>query len=190
MKRFSSEQEEVICEKMELFSTLTEPGISPAEYYRRAKIIEAKIVNKRLGWYKQNHTQLKYLDNPNICDLQKAVGLVYGMYMGVYEGISIIPLEDEQGISAVHIVSGNFCPYLEAFKRLNINPKKSAELCKIVLEKPCQALIDRVDSHIKFYRNYDFIRPVHFVCLETVVQTNFFRATPQAKNSLRVHKKV
>jgi len=170
MARFSREQEASIERKVRLFSTILEKGLSKEELERRLELIEQIIIEKRLKWYEKNKRQLAYLRKRGISDLQRAVGLLYAYHMKVFEGITVVPFLDiEQGIFSVDIQARNFCPYLEAFKRMRIKPEDSVRLCQQVLERPCQVIVGKVNPNIRFFRDYGHVRPLADYCDETMI---------------------
>ena len=58
----------------------------------------------------------------------------------------------------------NYCPVLEALKKLNID---SRSFCKEVYEKPVQVLLDSLLPYkVKFTRDYNYIRPYAKACRE------------------------
>jgi hypothetical protein len=168
MESFSPEQQEVIDQKIQLLLPLFEAGLGEEEFFLRAKSIESRLIQKRVLWFEENKKDLDYLSRTDLCDLQKAVGMLYGSYMKIFDGVRVIPLDDDMSDYpyAAHIISSNFCPYLEAMKQLKVEPEKSVWVCENVLEKPCEALVQKINPSIKFYRIYERIRPIAEVCLE------------------------
>jgi hypothetical protein len=182
MAEFSKEQESAIEEKIKLFSPILEDGISKEEYLRRVKGIESKIARKRLDWfYKNKHKpELDFLEDPWLDDMSKALALLYHSYMDVPFNEVSWPRHtpDDAILDDVFypLTSRNFCPYLEAFRRMNISPEESVRLCKFALEKPCQALINMVNPDITFLRDYSHIRPVaNDYCSEILIKKDFRR---------------
>jgi len=175
MKIFSTDQKEAIEKKVVLLSPLFEEGLTEEEVYARAKSIEDKITKKRLKWFEENRQNMDYLSRDDLSDLQKAFGMLFGHYMKIFEGITAIPLEDESSdrFYAVLIVSSNFCPYLEAMKQMGVSPDRSVWTCQNVLEKPCQALVDKINPALKFERLYWRIRPLASACVERIRLTYF-----------------
>lgn len=175
MKKFSKEQEKSIEEKIELYSSLLEKDLPHEELMRRVKEIENKIIEKRLKWYEEYKNELDYLKIEELRDIQKAFILLYGHQMEIpRKDVGTFPMYDgDQGYFIVYIQSRNFCPYLEAFKRMNIRPKDSVKLCELTLEKPCQILVDKVNPKIKFFRSYPNIRPIKDFCDERLFMVDY-----------------
>ncbi len=171
MNKFSQEQEESIKSKIDLFLPITEKGITQKELMQRLSIIEDKISKNRLRWYEEHKDKLDYLKWEHITDLQKAFIMMFGHQMEInHKDLNTIPIYDEeQGIFTAYIQAKNFCPYLEAFKRMEIKPDDSVQLCNLVLEKPCQLLIEKVNPKIRFFRNYSHIRPIADYCDERLM---------------------
>jgi hypothetical protein len=171
MQKFSRIKEKAIESKIKLFSPIFEKGLTFEEQRNRIKSVEKTITAKRMEWFDENKDKLDfYLKLKDATDLQKALALLFG-YMHVNpKDISVIPIYiEEQALFTVNIYSRNFCPYLDAFKRMDINPVSSAKLCELALESPCQALIDKVNPNIRFHRNYRSVRPISECCSEGLV---------------------
>jgi tRNA(Arg) A34 adenosine deaminase TadA len=64
------------------------------------------------------------------------------------------------------IHSKNFCPTLEACKILDLDTRV---ICKMLSERPTQALLARLNPKLRFKRNYNSIRPFTPYCEEMIV---------------------
>ena len=171
MGDFTPEQESAIDEKIELFSPLIEKEISQEEVMKRVKEIEAKITAKRLEWFEEHKDEFDYLKRDDLTDAQKAFALLFGSYMGIKrEDIAVFATYDgSQALLNIQIQSKNFCPYLEAFKRMGIIPRDSVKICELALEEPCRVLVKQVNPDLNFYRKYERIRPCADYCLEGII---------------------
>lgn len=170
MVHFSAEQEASIERKVKLFSPILEKGLSQEEWMRRVGEIGETITRKRLEWYEKNKDQLDSLMAKEVTDVQKAVVLLFGYQMDIRDGLTIVPFLDmDMAVFSVDILSRNFCPYLEAFKRMGIKSEDSVRLCELALERPCQALIERLNPNIRFFRDYSHIRPIADYCCEHMI---------------------
>lgn len=186
MGELTKKQKESIDQKVELFRPLLSKKLPEDEFLHIAKQIENKIIKKRLEWYEKNKDSISlggYCRSKTKEDIDKAFRLLIYTYMGLEYGSSCykdyIPAYPHQGHSGGlatsyyengvlvgYFRSEGFCPYLEAFKQYKLNHEKSAELCRIVLEKPCQVLVEKVNPTLIFFRDYDQVRPKTDYCLE------------------------
>lgn len=80
--------------------------------------------------------------------------------------------------------SYNFCPVLEACKRLGIDTR---EVCRQTEEKPFQELISRISPNLKFSRNYEKIRPYEQYCEEMIVQLHLNESIDPHRSSIKKH---
>jgi len=177
---FTKKQYESIARKIKLFSPAFERGIPEGEFEKRLKGIEQQIVEKRLARYENgvNYFQARskndFLYLPSETPLTKALTFLFAGVMDLnpgphplWDSVGAFLLYDSQSkLYFAEIESRNFCPYLEAFKRMHLSPKMSAYLCKNVLEKPCQAIVEKIHPGIKFSRDYKKIRPLMDSCEE------------------------
>ena len=122
------------------------------------EFIHQELLKKRLGWYEQNKDRLE-LKGP---DVRKAYTLLLIRYMGLNQEEVPVVYEDERKIVWR---SYNFCPVLEACKRLGMDTR---EVCKKAEEKSVQDLISRINPNLRFSRNYEKIRPYEKYCEETI----------------------
>jgi tRNA(adenine34) deaminase len=63
------------------------------------------------------------------------------------------------------IPAQNFCPTLEACKLLGLDTRV---VCRLVTERPADALVKRVDPRLVFNRNYERLRSYADVCEEQI----------------------
>ena len=122
------------------------------------EFIAKEMTQKRLRWYEENKGKL----NLEGSDVRKAYTLLLTKYLGLSpEEIPVI-YEDERKIVWR---SYNFCPTLEACKKLGMDTRK---VCKNAMEKPAQELISKINPNLKFSRNYEKIRPYSDYCEEII----------------------
>ena len=180
MKKFSQIQNDAIRRTIKLFSPILEKNISSADRMKRMHFVEGKIIKKRLKWYDEHKGELNYTKCEYLTDIQKAFIILFRHRLKIdTNDLRIVPIYDsKQGIFTTHIQSRNFCPYLEAFKRMKLKPEESIKLCRLVLEKPCQALIDKINPKIKFSRDYSHIRPLSNYCDERLILKDYSRSQP------------
>ena len=121
------------------------------------KVIEKELIEKREKWYEQNKKFLKLKGS----DVEKA-------YRLILMKICINPKEApivKKTKNRIVFHSWNFCPTLEACKILGLNTKK---ICRTVFEKPTDKLVKKINSKLKFTRNYSKIRPFTDYCEESI----------------------
>ena len=187
--RFTKEQYESIARKIKLFSPAFEKGISHDEFERRLKAIEQQIIDKRLAWYEKNkdtfvHTERRSGDKP-VTILAKALALLFDGSMSVphthalNDAGAFLHYYPDRKLYVAYIESMNFCPYLEAFKQMRLSAKMSSYLCKTVLEKPCQVIVEKVHPGIIFSRYYRHVRPRSEYCKEYMWVENYTPPSPE-----------
>ena len=120
--------------------------------------ISKEQIQRSLAWYKANKDQL----NLGGALPRQAYAMVLLKYMGINPEEVPVVYENERQI-IWH--SFNFCPHLEACKRLNLDTRV---ICKEAYEKSVQVLISCLHSNLKFSRNYSKIRPHEDYCEEIV----------------------
>jgi len=142
---FTETEQKAIEEKVEQLKRIKAGTLSVQE-------LVSLIVQRRLNWLKENLKRLlkkyAYLD-----DLEKA-----HMIIG-FENMKID--QTKQKITRIsrtkiRIDSYNFCPYLEACKILGLDTRF---VCKEIMEKSTQIVLEAINPRIGFSRNYQNIRP-------------------------------
>jgi len=124
---------------------------------------EKRIIEKRLKWIKENKHKLK---NMKGSDVEKAYKLFYLEYLNIKEkDIEIV----EKSERKIILRSYNFCPVLEACKKLNLDTRI---ICKKLYERPTQIFIQQINPNLKFKRNYEKIRPYVPYCEEIIETTD------------------
>jgi len=142
---FSESEQKAIEEKVEQLKRIKAGTLSVQE-------LVSLIVQRRLNWLKENLERLlkKYA---HLDDLEKA-----HMIIG-FENMKID--QTKQKITRIsrtkiRIDSYNFCPYLEACKILGLDTRF---VCKEIMEKSTQIVLEAINPRIGFSRNYQNIRP-------------------------------
>jgi tRNA(adenine34) deaminase len=128
--------------------------------------LERQVAEKRVAWFKQNHTDLVGRSSPTP---RSAYEMLFLDYMGLREDELPIVMESE---AEIEWLSLNPCPTLEACKALGLDPK---QVCRAVYEKSTQALISQIDPQLRFLRSYEEIRPHSDHCRERIVRVDFER---------------
>ena len=129
-----------------------------AQEIKSYEFINKELLEKRLRWYEENKDKL----NLEGSDVRKAYTLFLIKYLGLNPKEVPVVYENERKIIWR---SYNFCPVLEACKRLG---KDTREVCKKAEVKSVQELISRINPNLRFSRNYEKIRPYIDYCEETI----------------------
>jgi len=125
------------------------------------EFISEELIKKRLRWYEENKNKIRLKGS----DVKRAYTLLTIEYLGLNPEEVPIVYEDSKKIVWR---SYNFCPVLEACKRLGMDTR---EVCKKAEEEPVQALISKINPNLKFSRNYEEIRPYKDYCEEIIELT-------------------
>lgn len=125
------------------------------------EFINKQLVEKRLHWYEENRDKIHLKGS----DVRKAYTLLLIEYLALNPEEVPVVYEDEKKIVWR---SYNFCPVLEACKKLRMDTR---EVCKKIEEKSVQVLISKINSNLKFSRNYKKIRPYEKYCEEIIELT-------------------
>lgn len=119
--------------------------------------IHEELKRKRLAWWEANKDKLNLTGSLP----RQAFTMILFEYMGLSpEDIQVV-YEDERKITWR---SFNFCPILEACKRLGLDTRI---ICKEGNEESVQDFISRLNPKLKFSRSYEKIRPHAEYCEET-----------------------
>lgn len=110
------------------------------------------ITERRVSWLKANLNKMlkKYKDLP---PEEQAWHIIY------FDHMKIEPKHSKMtriSSKKIRIDSYNFCPYLEAVKKLKLDTKI---ICKKVGEPSIQKMCEMIHPKLKFSRNYNNIRP-------------------------------
>lgn len=129
-----------------------------AEKIGSYEFIHQELMKKRIEWYEKNKSKL----NLQGSDVRKAFTLFLFKYLELNPKDIQVVYEDKKKIVWR---SYNFCPVLEACKRLGLDTRK---VCKEGWEKSVQVLIEKVNPKLKFFRNCQAIRPHVEYCEEGI----------------------
>jgi len=120
-------------------------------------ILEELVLEKRMEWLERRPEILGRVDS-----LAKAFEVFYLDYLGLEVGdYEIVEMDDDK----IVVRCRNFCPVLEACKRLGLDTRS---ICRLVYERPTREFFSRLNPRIKFERNYDAIRPRAPYCEESL----------------------
>lgn len=132
--------------------------IKKAEQNNSYDEINEYLTQKRINWVKKNKDKI----NKNGSVLKGAYELLLITYMGIDP--KEVPIAYEDGKKIIWH-SYNFCPVLEACKRLKIDSRK---VCKNGWEKSVDAFVKEINPKLRFSRNYKTLRPHGEYCEETI----------------------
>lgn len=151
---FSQKEQKAIKEKIELLRKVKNGKLTPKE----ATHI---ITQRRVKWLKENLTKLNN-NYKNLDLLEKAYKIILLDHMKIKPKHLIIHRVSDKKLL---IESRNFCPYLEACKKLSLDTKF---VCKEIGEPSIQAMLKMIHPRLTFRRNYRKIRPNYYFCEEFI----------------------
>jgi tRNA(adenine34) deaminase len=127
-------------------------------------LLEKDVARKRIDWVRRRYP-------PSARTGTFSPRRMYEIFLLEYLGLpeSDVPVSSETEHQIVWN-STNKCPTLEACAKLGLDTK---EVCRLVYEKPVQALISRFDPRLRFYRDYREIRPYSSGCKERIIRVDF-----------------
>ncbi len=147
LKLYAKEEERRIQNKVEQFRR------SGGDYRK----VQEELKQKRLAWWETNKDRMNLAGS---LPRQAFMVVLFG-YMGIRLRDIQIVYEDERKI-IWH--SFNFCPILEACKRLGLDTRI---ICKETNEESVQDFISCLSPKLRFSRSYEKIRPYAVYCEET-----------------------
>ena len=123
-------------------------------------LLERCVVAKRTAWLAAYLPQIVQSGDA-LCDGYR---LFYEDYLGlsVPEGGEIVRRTERE----IVMRWWNPCPTLEACVRLGLDTRV---ICRRVYHQPAQAMLSRLDSRLRFERNYESLRPYVPYCEERIV---------------------
>ena len=138
-----------------VLSVAEETGLETALAY-----LEQCVIEKRLRWLEGNLENLPRTDDP----VYDGYRLFYELYLNVSvpEDGEIIEKTERRIVTRWW----NHCPTLEICEKLGLDTR---EICKRAYHQPVQEFLGRIDSRLRFERNYDRLRPTTAYCEEIIV---------------------
>jgi hypothetical protein len=142
----------------ELFQTIMaiagEVGLDQALAY-----LEQCVIEKRLAWLDKHLADFERTDDPVLDG--------YRLFYEVYLGVSAPDEGEIVAQTGQKMVTRwwNHCPTLEACQELGLDTR---EICRKVYHQPVQVFLSKVDSRLKFDRNYEALRPQAPYCEEII----------------------
>jgi len=125
---------------------------------------EAEVIAKRLMWFRANRLGMERRAQPSPRDAYEMFVLDY---LGLTEDQVPVVAETE---TEVTWLSTNKCPTLERCQAQGLDTRT---VCRAVYEKPTQMLISQLDPQLRFWRDYNEIRPYAPHCRETIFRVDF-----------------
>ncbi|HPI67417.1 MAG TPA: hypothetical protein PKZ16_02655 [bacterium] len=125
--------------------------------------LEKCVIQNKILWLEQNLDKIKLTDDP----LENVIKVFYEAYLGISFGKNgkIIKKTNKELITRCW----NKCPVLEACNKLNLDTKK---ICRQAYHRYAQIFVKRIHPKLKFYRNYNHIRPYTPYCEEKIILNN------------------
>lgn len=125
------------------------------------KQISDMITERRVSWINSNLREMesKYR---NLSPPEQAYNIIFSEHMKINRALSKIM---RLSPFFIEIHSYNFCPYLEACKKLNLDTR---QVCKEINEQSIQEMGKIIYSKLKFGRDYNHIRPYKEFCREFI----------------------
>ena len=115
-------------------------------------------VQHRTAWFEENKSKFSFLSGD---PLDAAYRTLLARF-GIPPEEAPITFQDE---TRIMFHSQNFCPTLEACKRLGLDTRY---ICKHLNEDATNHLIQLIDPRLRFSRNYDMLRPYAPYCEEMI----------------------
>jgi hypothetical protein len=113
---------------------------------------------RRTAWFEQNKDRLAFLAGD---PLEAAYRLLLARF-GIQSEEAPIIFRDE---TRILFHSQNFCPTLEACKRLGLDTRF---VCKHLNEDATTRWVQLIDPKLRFSRNYEKLRPYSSFCEEMI----------------------
>jgi len=149
---FSESEQKAIEEKLEQLRKVRDGTLTPQE-------LANLITQRRVFWFEENENAVlsKYHGLP---DQEKAYRIIFFDHMRINpERSKMIKISKGK----IRIESYNFCPYLEACRRLGLD---TIFVCKEIGEPSIREVCKLINPDLKFSRNYQNIRPYNNFCEE------------------------
>jgi hypothetical protein len=161
MTGYTPGQQRAIREKTELLKRVMDGSYSMGDLCE-------KITRKRVAWFEKHKEELRVMKEFGSLCLFTLIPYLYSGYMKINPDDYDRHIWDDEdhGNIFLEIHSRNFCPYLEACKKLGLDTRV---VCKEVLERPVQEVVSLVSPRSRFFRHYrNGIRPYNDCCTEIV----------------------
>lgn len=115
-------------------------------------------VRRRTAWFAENRERFWFLSG----DLpESGYRLLLERFRITPDDAPVVAKEENR----IVFHSRNFCPTLEACKILGLDTRY---VCKRLNENATELLLQQIDPHLRFSRNYEKLRPYSEYCEETI----------------------
>ena len=115
-------------------------------------------VRRRTAWFDENRGSFDFLSGD---PLEAGYRLLLARFGIPPEEAPVV----ERSEKRIVFHSQNFCPTLEACRRLGLDTR---HVCKRLNEQATDALVKRIDPRLTFSRNYERLRPYAPYCEEMI----------------------
>jgi hypothetical protein len=153
---FSKTEQKAIQEKLEQLKRVKEGTLTPQE-------LADLITQRRVGWIR-GHLDEMLVKYDGLNSEEQAYRIVFFDHMRINPEHSkmmrVSPIK-------IKIESYNFCPYLEACQKLDLETRT---ICKDIGEPSIQRMIEIVNPNLRFSRDYTNIRPYNGVFCEEYIE--------------------
>ena len=146
---FNSEQESLIQKDMEQLCGADDAALAA---------LNADSVSRRVAWFRENKDRLSFLSEDLLDNAYRLLLTRFGISP---EEAPIVSRTESQ----ITFHSQNFCPTLEACKRLGLDTR---HICHCINEDSTNQLIRQIDPRLTFSRNYEKLRPYSPYCEEMI----------------------
>ena len=147
--KFDIEQETLIQKDMEHLFGADDAALAA---------LNADSVSRRVVWFRENKDRLSFLSEDLLDSAYRLLLTRFGISP---EEAPIVSKTESQ----ITFHSQNFCPTLEACKRLGLDTR---HICRCINENSTNQLIRQIDPRLTFSRNYEKLRPYSPYCEETI----------------------
>lgn len=113
---------------------------------------------RRTVWFEENKSRFAFLSSDPV---SAAYSLLLARF-GITSEEAPVIFKNE---TKIIFHSQNFCPTLEACKRLGLDTR---DICKRLNEDATNRLIRLIDPRLRFSRNYEYLRPYSPYCEERI----------------------
>ena len=142
----------------ELFQTILDIG-NEIGLDKSLEYLERCVIEKRLSWLDDNLDQMEKTGN----SIEKAYRIFYEIYLGISapKDGEVVEKTDKKLVTRWW----NYCPALQVCEKLGLDTRV---VCKKAYHNSTQIFLSKIDSKLKFARNYDCIRPYSPYCEEII----------------------
>ena len=122
--------------------------------------LEKCVIDKKMMWLEENLNKIKRDKSP----IDNALKILYELYLKISFGRNgiIVKKTDKELVTRCW----NRCPVLEACQKFNLDTKI---VCRQSYDRWIQIFLSKIHPKLKFYRNYERIRPYSPYCEEVIV---------------------